>query len=101
VKVKNVNGTSENDCNCGSWLKHWKNYSGQALPSTCREVTCMNAPDVGAHVQKDSQTDRSWYIVPLCNKHNAKATEMNIMDSSVLVSANVSHTCAKKAAWGA
>ena len=98
MKVKNINGTSAHDCGCGSWLQHWKNFSGQSLPSSCRESACRNAPEVGAHVQKDSTTDKGWYIVPLCSKHNAKATELSIMDSTVLVSANVSETCAKKAA---
>ena len=98
MKVKNINGTSGSECNCGSWLKHWTNYSGQSLPASCREVTCASAPDVGAHVQKDSATDKSWYIVPLCTKHNAKTTDLSIMDSTVLVSANVSGTCAKTVA---
>jgi hypothetical protein len=53
----------------------------------------MKPPEVGAHVQKDSMLDRSWYIVPVCSAHNAKAGEMNIMDSTVLVPANVSQTC--------
>ena len=97
MKVKNVNGTTDNTCKCGSWLEHWKKFSGQALPASCRESSCTKGPDVGAHVQKDSSTDKSWYIVPLCKDHNGKTGEsLSIMDSSVLVSANVSQTCGKK-----
>jgi hypothetical protein len=28
MTVYNINGTSDNTCKCGSWLAHWKNYSG-------------------------------------------------------------------------
>ncbi len=96
MKVKNINGTSDNTCKCGSWLKHWLNFSGQSLPSYCPEKSCTNKPEVGAHVQKDSASDSSWYIIPLCKKCNAKyGQEIEISDSVKLVSANVSLTCAK------
>ena len=30
TKVKNLNGTSDNDCpKCGTWLKHWEKLSGK------------------------------------------------------------------------
>jgi hypothetical protein len=52
---------------------------------------------LGAHVQKDRATDKSWYIVPLCNDHNSQTGEsLDIMDSTMLVSANASQTCGKK-----
>ena len=95
-KVKNINGTSTRTCKCGSWLQHWENFSGQSLPRYCPEVGCIEKPAVGAHVQKDSATDRSWYIVPLCKTHNAKTREsLYISDSIELVSANVSETCGR------
>ena len=97
MKVKNINGTSENTCKCGSWLDHWKKFSGQSLPSYCPEAKCIQEPEVGAHVQKDSSTDKSWYIVPLCSTHNAKTGEsLEISDSISLASANVSETCGKQ-----
>ncbi len=95
MKVTNINGTSENTCKCGSWLKHWENFSGTSIPGTCREASCMNKPEVGAHVQKDSLTDKKWYIIPLCSKHNTKAESLTVMDSTIFVSANVSETCEK------
>jgi len=96
MKVNNVNGTSDNTCKCSSWLNHWKKFSGQALPEYCTEKTCTRKPEVGAHVQKDSYTDKGWYIVPLCKEHNAETGEsLNIMDSVALASANVSQTCGK------
>jgi hypothetical protein len=56
----------------------------------------MQGAEVGAHVQKDSATDKSWYIVPLCKAHNArKGDSINILEGIKLVSANVSETCDK------
>lgn len=94
MKVKNINGTSDNSCKCGSWLEHWEKYSDQPLPKYCSEVDCGKKPEVGAHVQKDSGNDNSWYIIPLCKTHNAqKDTTLNISSNITLVSANVSKTC--------
>lgn len=95
MKVRNIDGTSENICKCGSWLEHWKNFGGRVLPSYCVESSCYNKPEVGAHVQKETPSDNSWYIVPLCKEHNKKAASLSIGDSTVLVSANISETCAK------
>ena len=96
MKVSNVNGTSQSTWKCGSWLDHWRKFSGQVLPSTCPELSCVNQPEVGAHVQRDSATDRSWYIVPLCKAHNSQTGKsINILDSTRLASANVANTCGK------
>jgi hypothetical protein len=96
MRVKNINGTSDNLCKCGSWIKHWEKFSGQSLPSYCPEKSCMKKPEVGAHVQKDNSTDSSWYIVPLCTMHNAeKGKSIEISDSIELVSANVDKTCGR------
>ncbi len=92
VKVKNINGTSQNSCPCGSWLNHWKKMSGKAA-YYCSVTDCHESVEVGAHVQKDGGTDASWYIVPMCKKHNAKAPSLNIRDDVQLVPANVSKTC--------
>lgn len=96
MKIKNINGTSDNSCKCGTWLDHWKKFSGQSLPTDCPEVSCRNSPEVGAHVQKDLSSDSSWYIVPLCKTHNKAAETLAISDSIKLVSANVAETCGKK-----
>jgi hypothetical protein len=56
----------------------------------------MQSSEVGAHVKKDSATDKSWYIVPLCKEHNARTGDsINIIEGINLVSANVSVTCGK------
>lgn len=96
MKVKNINGTSDNNCSCGSWLEHWKKFSGQTLPQYCPESKCINKPEVGAHVQKDSSTDSNWYIIPLCKQCNAKkGAAIIVSDNIKLVSANKSATCEK------
>ena len=96
MKVNNINGTGPNTCKCGSWLDHWKKFSGQSLPAYCPEVNCTQKPEVGAHVQKDSHYDTNWYIVPLCKACNGKTGKsLEISDSVKLVSANVSETCGK------
>ncbi len=97
MKVNNINGTSDSTCKCSSWLEHWKKFSGQALSTYCAEKACIKKPEVGAHVQKDSSTDKSWYIVPLCKDHNGETGRaLTLVDSVALVSANVSLTCAKR-----
>ena len=96
MRVKNINGTSDNTCKCGTWLEHWKKFSGQSLPTYCPETKCIQKPEVGAHVQRDNSADTSWYIVPLCKTHNGQTGEsIEISDSTKLASANVSETCGK------
>lgn len=95
ARVKNINGTSDNKCSCNSWLDHWKKFSGQSS-EYCSEKSCLTKTDlIGAHVQKANSTDNSWYIIPFCKTHNASKTELEIMDSRVLVSANKKETCEK------
>jgi len=96
MRVSNINGISDNACKCGSWLGHWKKFSGQSLTTFCPQVTCVQRAAVGAHVQKDNSGDSSWYIVPLCPTHNGKkGKSLDISDNVNLVSANVSETCGK------
>lgn len=96
MKATNINGTSDNTCNCeGGWLGHWEKFSGKEV-SDCREINCSSKATVGAHVQKDSSTDRSWYIIPLCKEHNNKKGEtLDLMTDTTFVSANVANTCGK------
>jgi hypothetical protein len=96
MKVTNINGTSDNICKCGTWFDHWKKFSGQTI-TYCPVGKCYEKELVGAHVQKDGTTDRGWYIIPLCKKHNGeKGKSLNVNDVFKLVSANVNETCGKK-----
>lgn len=95
MKVKNVQGTSDKSCSCGSWLNHWKRFSGKAIPIVCA-TACTDDATVGGHVQKVGSSDTGTYIVPLCDKHNQTTEAMEINESKTpLVSANVSQTCGK------
>jgi hypothetical protein len=96
MKVKNINGTTDNTCKCGSWLDHWVKFSGKSLPNYCPEKTCVQKPEVGAHVQKDNSNDTNWYIIPLCKTHNGEKDKSLDVGDITLVSANVSQTCGKK-----
>ena len=94
MKVNNVNGTSERTCRCGSWLDHWKKFSNQSGFTYCAVDGCNKKSDVGAHVQKDSLYDKKWYIIPFCREHNGETGKsLTIIDTLVLVPANVSETC--------
>ena len=92
MKVFNINGTSDNDCKCGSWKAHWIKFSGKDWPTYCCEKSCTNPPTVGAHVEKVNGSN-SWYIVPLCAKHNKATNEMELYGNPTLVTANRGLTC--------
>lgn len=94
MKVRNINGTSDNTCKCDSWLAHWEKFSGKKA-YMCSAYGCTKTSLVGAHVQKDGLLDRSWYIIPLCQAHNKQAPELIVSDNTQLISANVSETCGK------
>jgi hypothetical protein len=96
MKVKNINGRRQNSCRCGTWLDHWVKICGRPLPPHCAEARCMGKPELGAHVQKDGSTDTDWYIIPLCVKHSIKAESLEIVDTTIFVSAHVSESCAKQ-----
>jgi hypothetical protein len=94
MTVKNLNGTSDSKkCSCGSWLKHWENYAGRETPF-CAEKICSEVATDGAHVQKESENDSHWYIIPLCHKHNTQAKkELEITDYTKLVRATDRDKC--------
>ena len=70
VKVKNLQGTGRDrcDCNCTSWLEHWKNISNKS-PSHCGRISCNAIPVCGGHVKKVAP-EMTQYIIPLCYSCN-------------------------------
>ena len=93
MRVKNLNGGTQNKCSSGSWLAHWEKFSGQNA-YMCFGKGCINRPSVGGHVQKDSTTDKNWYIVPLCDDCNKKrGQDLDIWALALLIPANESETC--------
>lgn len=94
MQIKNINGTSQTTCQCGSWLNHWETFSGKTA-NYCQEVKCRNKDLIGAHVQKANSSDSKWYIIPLCNSHNQSKRELEVSSNTPLVSANKNETCEK------
>jgi hypothetical protein len=92
MRVRNLNGTSDNACKCGSWLQHWKNFSGQRV-NHCVVNGCINPATVGGHVQKADYRDNNWYIIPICAACNQRRGDIDIFDGTALVSANRGGTC--------
>lgn len=76
MKVKNLNGTSENNatplCKCNSWIDHYEqNYGKEVRNDACCVSGCNNTGDlVGAHVKKVDSN--SHYIAPICKSCNNK-----------------------------
>ena len=97
MKLKNINGITDTTCQCGSWLDHWKKFSGQSVVF-CTERTCTNSDLVGGHVKKADGFDDDFYIFPLCNRHNQSSGILEVSDSYALVSARMSQTCGASAA---
>ena len=94
MKIRNINGTSDNKCSCGSWLTHWGAFSGQSIPTVCPAKGCLNTFLVGAHVQRGGGSlDQKWYIYPLCGDHNQHRGELEVSIAYNLVSANKKETC--------
>ena len=93
--IKNINGTSDTICKCGSWLQHWRNFSEHSY-IYCAEKTCHRTDISGAHVQKGGDsTDENWYIMPLCKTHIESTGELEINDTYTFVSADKNETCEK------
>jgi hypothetical protein len=86
MKVGNLNGVAQSRFGSGSWLDEWEKLSGLKA-FMCFAKGCFGRPSVGGHVQKESRTDRSWYIVPLCSHCNQKqGQDLDIWDAATLVS---------------
>lgn len=95
--VKNLNGTSDNQCKCGSWIKHYAQFSDfdEMKILLCSVIDCKNPSLIGGHVQKVNDENNHWYIVPLCKTCNGnKNHDFEIYQNDEgLASANVSETC--------
>jgi len=94
LKVKNISGTRAGSCSCGSWLDHWKKFSGEPLSIFCAVLDCIQKPEVGSPVQKEDADDTGRYIIPLCKAHNDQYwSSYYITEAVALVSADVDRTC--------
>jgi len=95
MRVLNLSEANAEDCGCGTWLKHWENFSYQKA-NFCAVSGCENKIETGAKVQKEGEPG-TVYVVPLCRTCAARHGEsLEIVNSVHLVSTKVSDTCAKK-----
>lgn len=101
MKVKNLNGSSSNypkpTCKCLTWLEHWKN-NRYGVSANYSKLNCRGCKKLlpysklkGGHVYKTNNSDKSIYIVPLCDDCNLKREYEFDVDSNDLVSANCSN----------
>lgn len=95
ARWKNINGTSDRQCNCGSWLKHWENATGRTA-FYCSVYGCSNFAEVGAHVHDTYGLIAGHRIVPMCRACNNRSDAFDLSAGVETVSANVSQTCGKK-----
>jgi len=88
MRVRNLNGGKKNAYSGATLLAHWERYSRQ-VAHECFVIGCKHRASIGGHVQKDSPTDKNWYVVPLCEECNAKTGhDLDIWDMARLVPAN-------------
>ncbi|KAF5989663.1 putative FG-GAP repeat protein [Fusarium bulbicola] len=83
--VFNVSG-SMNDNRVSSWVRYWYWFYKNVQKGRCAWPSCkiiggwwrqphswLGRPVVGGHMEKVDRRDRSWYILPICSRHNAPA----------------------------
>ena len=88
---KNKNGTSNRKCKCGSWEKHWMNFSETKWPDKCSVKGCTNKAELGAHVYEEGTPKE--YIIPMCKECNQRTDEFDIKKGITPVDANKCNTC--------
>lgn len=91
----NAKDTSNLECPCGTWRKHWKKYSnGKPWPTRCSVLGCNNLAEDGAHVYHSDNPDELW-IVPLCRECNSPWNyfELIFKPDTILVKADARNKC--------
>jgi hypothetical protein len=95
MRVKNLGGATQNTHSSAGWLALWEKLSGQNA-FICFVKGCIRRPSVGGQVQKDSSTDKNWYVIPLCvDCSKKKGQDLDIWDEAGLVSANAGEATEK------
>lgn len=99
MRIHNIINTSKNKkpCACGSFIEHWKTYSGKGRDRPqCSVKGCTKPGTDGAHVRKVSDTDRREYIVPMCKEHNQEREKaLTLRLGTELALASPAETCEK------
>ncbi len=91
---KSKKETREDFCQCGSCMKHWRNYIMMPLTMfSCSVKGCTNKATVGGHIVSENYPEG--YIVPLCDQCNQSDEHFSVYTNSIFVSADLSITCQK------
>ena len=95
-KVINMIDTSDDECNCPSWLQHWKNYTNVSTEVRCSNVSCRNIAEVGAHINLTADKNSIPYIIPLCRACNLLKQPFTKLRNIRLAPAKKSGICNKE-----
>ena len=77
IVIKNRKNTAQYKSKYGSWINHWKKYTGNE-PLVCSVKECPNTNLEGSHILIINSKDNNKYIVPLCHYHNEQSNELEI-----------------------
>ncbi|WP_146211714.1 hypothetical protein [Burkholderia cenocepacia] len=98
--MKNVVGSGERSCGCGSWLDHWVKFTthrdGDHLCSVdgCTELAVDGAHVTLPHLDVEDERQLHW-IIPMCRRHNKSPDQLLSKPEVRVVSANIGKTCKK------
>jgi hypothetical protein len=90
---RNVNGSGDRTCPCGTWKKHWENFSNHSWPDKCAIKECNSKPILGAHVYHLDVSGEK--IIPACNECNQLVGKFTLKPETKFAAANTSETCEK------
>ncbi|MCL2572925.1 MAG: hypothetical protein FWE34_00055 [Defluviitaleaceae bacterium] len=86
-------GTSERECDCGSWLNHYINFS-RTEPLICSVEGCNKKAEHGMHMINSDSGVSGEKIIPGCiSCHGKKNTAFILKKETKDVSANKLKTC--------
>lgn len=72
ITMKNLNGTSDKNCSCGSWLGHWKKFAKTSTTPKCHVQGCESQAEVFARFPADpllgSMNDLHVYLCVFAGK---------------------------------
>ena len=97
--VRNVAGSSRfmRQCDCKSWIKHWRAATG-SIRVVCARLSCGDIAVDGAHVQIiDGRSRKDWYIVPFCANCNRTRHKdwMYLKRDVIMVPIGMAVTCGR------
>lgn len=93
--VTNVGISGSSFCGCDGRLNHWRRAIRYVGYPECSVSDCHETATLGVPVEKYESDDRTWYIVPMCARHNASNNALPVRDSARFASAIVQRSCGR------